>query len=135
MNLGVLKAEWLTMARQADAPNITGEIAGHQARPLSPSTQTAKCIKPAVYRCRTVPRRDHGLAISDQIELRQSFQHDGVPVDRLMPNEKMAQIISVAACSGGGKVFSLEAVDEAGQPVRIIRSCVLVNCTQCYPRR
>ena len=120
MNLGVLKAERLTMARQADAPDIAGEIVGHQAHPLSPSTQTAECIEPAVYRCRTVARRDHGLAVSDQIELRQSFQHDGVPVDRLMPNEEMSQIISVAAHSGGGEVFSLKAVDEAGQPVRII---------------
>jgi len=135
MNLGVQKAERLAMARQADAPNITGEIGGHQARPLGPPAQTAERIKPAVHRRRAVPRRDHGLAIGDQIELGQPFEHGDVPLDRLMPTEEMPQIVPVAAHGRSGEVFPLEAIDEAGQPVRVVRSWERVTCTQCDPRR
>jgi hypothetical protein len=41
-------------------------------------------------------------------------------LDRLMPTEEMPQIVPVAAHGRSGEVFSLEAVDEAGQPVRIV---------------
>ena len=82
-----------------------------------------------------LPGRDHGLAISNQVELGQPLDHDHSAFDRLMPRQKMTQIIAIAAHGRSGEVFPLEAGDEAGHPVGIVQSRELANCTQCHPGR
>jgi len=59
-------------------------------RNLVTSVIVEERIETTVHRRRTVAGRDHGLAISNQVELGQPLDHDHVALDRVMPGLEMA---------------------------------------------
>lgn len=135
MDLRVVKAEGLTIVRQADAAKVAGDIRGQGSRSLRPPAQMAQRVEAAVDRRGASAGGDYGLAIGDQVELGQAFDHNRLALDGLLPGHKATQIVAIAANGRLRAVFPPQALDEAGHPVRVVRSLRLANCTQCQPPR
>lgn len=113
MDLGIQQTSRLEPARLTDAPEVTGDISPHRPRPLGPAAQAAQGFEPAVDRGRTLARSDQRLAIGRQVELAQPVDHDGLLRGRLVPSQKMPQVVAVAAHRGGRQIGAPEVVDEA----------------------